>query len=267
MQGGTFTDHQPRRLRQPLRHADHQPAAGRRSWASARSRSGRWCATTPSPSAPWPTSPELRPPHRGRRRRRPLHGPPQEGPAGVRRDRDLLSTATRRATRRPPAGARPATRRASSCRRGLVASARRGAHPGHAAPARARARVHARPQRARGERAASPEAELRARGFDVFETGRGGDVTYHGPGPGRRLSDPRPVARPPRRPPLRARPRGGDDPHLRRLRRRGASASPGCTGAWVGDEKIGAIGVRIARWVTSHGFALNVAQRPRRPSA
>src|SRR6185295_16106910 len=101
------------------------------------------------------------------------------------------------------------------------------------------------------------EEELRARGIEVFETGRGGDVTYHGPGQlvGYPILDLSPDRRDVHR-------------YVRDLEEvmqrtcgdygRAASRVEGLTGTWLGDEKIGAIGVRIARWVTSHGFAFNV---------
>jgi lipoyl(octanoyl) transferase len=99
---------------------------------------------------------------------------------------------------------------------------------------------------------------LRARGFEVFETGRGGDVTYHGPGQvvGYPILDLGPDRRD-----VHRYVRDLEEVMIRTCAEYGVSAGrvAGLTGAWVGDEKIGAIGVRIARWVTSHGFALNVS--------
>jgi lipoyl(octanoyl) transferase len=111
---------------------------------------------------------------------------------------------------------------------------------------------------ARAEHVLFPEAELRARGFEVFETGRGGDVTYHGPGQvvGYPILD---LA--PDRCDVHRYVRDLEEVLIRTCADYGVSAGrvPGMTGAWVGEAKIGAIGVRIARWVTSHGFAFNVA--------
>ena len=109
---------------------------------------------------------------------------------------------------------------------------------------------------ARAENVRFPIEALRARGFDVFEAGRGGDVTYHGPGQvvGYPILDLSPDRRDVHR-------------YVRDLEQVmigvcgdfgiAAGRIAGLTGCWVGDEKIGAIGVRIARWVTSHGFAFN----------
>jgi lipoyl(octanoyl) transferase len=102
-----------------------------------------------------------------------------------------------------------------------------------------------------------PAEALRERGFEVFETGRGGDVTYHGPGQlvGYPIIDLAPDRRD-----VHRYVRDLEEVMLRTCADYGLAASrvAGLTGAWLGDEKIGAIGVRIARWVTSHGFAFNV---------
>ena len=98
---------------------------------------------------------------------------------------------------------------------------------------------------------------LAAHGLEVVETGRGGDVTYHGPGQlvGYPIIDLSPDRRD-----VHRYVRDLEDVLIRAVERFGiqATRSPGLTGVWVGDTKLAAIGVRIARWVTSHGFALNV---------
>jgi lipoate-protein ligase B len=104
---------------------------------------------------------------------------------------------------------------------------------------------------------ASPE-ELESRGVEYVETDRGGDITFHGPGQivGYTVVD------------LDGR---GRDLHrfLRQLEEVLVQAVgefgiqahrvEGLTGVWVGDAKIAAMGIRVTRWITHHGFALNVS--------
>jgi lipoyl(octanoyl) transferase len=104
------------------------------------------------------------------------------------------------------------------------------------------------------------EAALRARGIELHDAGRGGDVTYHGPG---QLVGYAIVAL------------AGERRDAHRLLRDlegglidavapygiAASRRPGLTGVWAGGAKLAAIGVRIGTgWITSHGFALNVGR-------
>jgi lipoyl(octanoyl) transferase len=122
---------------------------------------------------------------------------------------------------------------------------------------------------------ATPET-LAAEGVDVFETGRGGDVTYHGPGQlvGYPIIDLKPD-----RCDVHHYVRDLEEILIRAVAEFGIHAGrvAGLTGIWVGPQgpggnvgpegppghagnvaKLAAIGVRISRWVTSHGFALNV---------
>jgi lipoate-protein ligase B len=113
----------------------------------------------------------------------------------------------------------------------------------------------------RGGRADSLVADrgtLERLGIELFEVARGGDVTWHGPGQlvGYTICD---LAR-----------RGHDLHRFLRdleaalvatLESYGLSGHtvPGRTGVWVGDDKIASIGIAVRRWVSYHGFALNVA--------
>jgi lipoyl(octanoyl) transferase len=103
----------------------------------------------------------------------------------------------------------------------------------------------------------APAATLDAQRVRFFETTRGGDITYHGPGQlvgypiihlGEGNRDVRKYVT------------KLEEVLIRTVAEFGITAerSEGKRGIWVGNDKIAAIGVRIARWVTSHGFALNV---------
>ena len=101
------------------------------------------------------------------------------------------------------------------------------------------------------------EEALKSRGIQVYETDRGGDITYHGPGQvvGYTIFD---IA-------------AWYQDVFRFLRdlegviigllgEYGIEARrvEGITGVWVGDRKVAALGIRISRWIAMHGFSLNV---------
>ena len=106
------------------------------------------------------------------------------------------------------------------------------------------------------------DEELARQGVTVHETGRGGDVTYHGPGQlvGYPIFDLKPD-----RCDVHRYVRDLEEALILALREFGIEGGrvKGLSGVWVGpkgqERKIAAIGVRISRWITSHGFALNVA--------
>jgi lipoate-protein ligase B len=129
----------------------------------------------------------------------------------------------------------------------------------------------------RGRNVVADPKLLAANGIEAVEVERGGDVTYHGPGQlvGYPIID-------------LGRYRRDLHWYLRRLEEAlvlalaeldvGAFRVPGHTGVWVGEDdritaadmaagrirKIASIGVHVSRWVTWHGFALNVSQEPLR---
>ena len=106
---------------------------------------------------------------------------------------------------------------------------------------------------------ASPEW-LKARGVEIAECDRGGQVTYHGPGqlvgyPILNLS--------PDRRDIRRYVHDLQEVLVRTLADFGVTAEgreeQALIGVWVGEEKIASIGVHLSRWITTHGFALNVS--------
>jgi lipoyl(octanoyl) transferase len=101
------------------------------------------------------------------------------------------------------------------------------------------------------------KAELEKKGISVFEIDRGGDITYHGPGqivgyPILNLKE--------WKPDTHLYLRNLEEVLIRTCAEFGLDAgrSEGLTGVWIDNKKIAAIGIKISRWITMHGFAFNI---------
>lgn len=115
-------------------------------------------------------------------------------------------------------------------------------------------------RRFRPEHLLAPVEELHRRGIEVCEADRGGSITYHGPGQlvAYPVVDLRTEDKP--QPDVIAYLRLLEAATLATVTDFGIRGElrPGLTGVWVGDAKLGAIGVNVSRGVTKHGMALNV---------
>jgi lipoyl(octanoyl) transferase len=116
---------------------------------------------------------------------------------------------------------------------------------------------------ARREHLLVSRQHLAERGAEVFETDRGGDVTYHGPGqlvgyPILDLTE--------HRRDLGWYMRSLEEVFIGVAGDFGVQAgrTRGAAGVWVGNDKLVAMGIHVSRWVTSHGFAFNVSTDLRR---
>ena len=103
----------------------------------------------------------------------------------------------------------------------------------------------------------SSESQLKELGISVYEIDRGGDITYHGPGqivgyPIIKLSD--------WKEDTHQYLRGLEEVVILTCREYGIETERNSkyTGVWIGERKIAAIGIKVSRWITMHGFAFNI---------